>query len=522
MGYLNFVLHAHLPFVRHPEHERFLEEDWFFEAITETYIPLLREFEALHFSGLPFKITMSLTPPLCEMLADEMLQNRYVNHINRLRELAEKECTRTKNDPAFCYLAAMYRNLFEDCFNLFQKYDRNLLNGFRKFQKMGNLEIITCGATHGFLPNLRHAPRSVEAQLGVAVQNYWKHFGQEPWGIWLGECGYYPGLDKHIKEAGLRYFFIDTHGLLQGQPPSPKGNYAPIETPHGAFAFARDQQSSKAVWSAEEGYPGDFRYREFYRDIGYDLELDYIKPYIHPIGFRINTGIKYYRITGKGNHKEAYVEAAANEATEAHAADFVFNRNLQSEWLTPRMDTPPSIICPYDAELFGHWWYEGPKFLGKVMRKILSGPNSVQLSTPRDYLMMHGKIPKSDPAFSSWGAGGYADVWLNASNDWIYPHLHKVGELLHEVAKRPPGSDQDKRARNQMARELLLAQASDWAFIMKTGTMVEYAVKRTQVHVHNCHELFRQINDGIIDEGFLSNLEATDNIFPELNYRIYA
>jgi 1,4-alpha-glucan branching enzyme len=522
MGYLNFVLHAHLPYVRHPEHARFLEEDWFFEAITETYIPLLQVFEALHRDGLPFKITMSLTPPLCEMLADELLQTRYINHINRLRELAEKECTRTKNDPSFCYLAAMYRNLFEECHKVFNKYHRNLLNGFRKFQKLGNLEIITCGATHGFLPNLRQSPRSVEGQLGVAVQNYWKHFGQEPWGIWLGECGYHPGLDKHIKEAGLRYFFVDTHGILQGHPPSPKGNYAPIETPHGVYAFARDQESSKAVWSAEEGYPGDFRYREFYRDIGFDLDLPYIAPYIHPMGLRINTGIKYFRITGKGNYKEPYVEDWARQATQEHAENFVLNRDTQVEWLKGRMDTPPCIVCPYDAELFGHWWYEGPIFLGKVMRQVLTGSHSVQLSTPRDYLMNHQGIPHSDPAFSSWGAGGYGDVWLNAKNDWIYPHLHKAGELMHEVAKLPPAGEQDRRARNQMARELLLAQASDWAFIMKTGTMVDYAVRRTKVHVHNCLELYRQIRSGNIYEPYLANLEVTDNIFPEISYHTYA
>ncbi len=522
MGYLNFVLHAHLPFVRHPEHARFLEEDWFFEAITETYIPLLQVFESLERDGLPFKITMSITPPLCEMLADELLQTRYVNHINRLRELAEKECTRTKDDEKFCYLAAMYRNLFEECHRIFTKYQRNLLNGFRKFQKLGNLEIITCGATHGFLPNLRQAPKSVEAQLAVAVSNYQKHFGQDPWGIWLGECGYYPGLDKHIRAAGLRYFFVDTHGILQGNPPSPKGNYAPILTPHGTYAFARDQESSKAVWSAEEGYPGDFRYREFYRDIGYDLDLNYIGPYIHPMGLRINTGIKYYRITGKGNHKEPYVEAWAQQATEEHSENFVFNRDKQAEWLSGRLDTRACIVCPYDAELFGHWWYEGPQFLGAVMRRVLAGNHQVELSTPRDYILRHGDAPKSDPAFSSWGAGGYGDVWLNGTNDWIYPHLHKIGELMHEVAKRPEAGDQDKRARNQMARELLLAQASDWAFIMKTGTMVDYAVKRTRVHVHNCLELYRQIRSGNIYEPFLQNLESTNNLFKEIDYRVYA
>jgi 1,4-alpha-glucan branching enzyme len=523
MGYLNFVLHAHLPYVRHPEHARFLEEDWFFEAITETYIPLIRLFESLHDDGLDFKITMSLTPPLCEMLADELLQSRYYNHLNRLRELSEKECTRTKDDPDFCYVAAMYRNLFEESHRTFEKYHRNLLNGFRRFQKSGNLEIITCGATHGFLPNLRHSGRAVEAQLEVAVANYRKHFGQDPWGIWLGECGYYKGLDKLIRQAGLRYFFTDTHGILQGEPPSPKGNYAPVETPHGAFCFARDQESSKAVWSAEEGYPGDFRYREFYRDIGFDLDMNYIGPYIHPMGLRINTGIKYFRITGKGGHKEPYVEQWAKDAARDHAANFVFNRDKQVEWLSGRMDTPPNIVCPYDAELFGHWWFEGPIWLGNVMRKLLTEDHAVKLSTPRDFILKHRDgIPKADPAFSSWGAGGYAEVWLNGTNDWIYPHLHKIGELMHEVAGLPEDGDLQRRARNQMARELLLAQSSDWAFIMKTGTMVDYAVKRTKVHVHNCLELYRQIRQHSVYEPFLHNLEATNNVFPEIDYKVYS
>src|SRR5690606_2777324 len=213
----------------------------------------------------------------------------------------------------------------------------------------------------------------------------------------------------------------------------------------------------------------------------------------------------------------------AKQATVEHAENFVFNRDKQDEWLSSRLDTPACIVCPYDAELFGHWWYEGPMFLGNVMRKILTEPNHrVQLSTPRDYLMIHHDNPKSDPAFSSWGAGGYSEVWLNGSNDWIYPHLHKAADLMHEVANMPPNGDLDRRARNQMARELLLAQSSDWAFIMKTGTMVEYAVKRTKVHIHNCLELYRQIRAGAVYEPFLGNLEATDNIFSEIDYKTYS
>ncbi len=499
-----------------------MEEEWLYEAITETYIPLLQQFEGMEREGLPFKITMSITPPLAEMLADELLQNRYLNHLNRLRELSEKECSRTKDYPPFCYLAAMYRNLFEDCHRTFMRYDRNLLNGFRKFQKSGHLEIITCCATHGFLPNLRQSPRAVEAQLEIAVTNYQKHFGQEPWGIWLAECGYYRGLDRKIKAAGLRYCFVDTHGIMQALPPSPKGVHAPIQTEAGLFCFGRDHESSKAVWSAEEGYPGDYRYREFYRDIGHDLDVDYIGPYIHPMGIRTNTGIKYYRITGKSLSKEPYVEQWAKDAVRDHAANFLFNRQLQVRHLSAHMETPPNIVSPYDAELFGHWWFEGPQWLGTVMRKVMTEQDEVALSTPRDYLERHGNIPRSNPGLSSWGAGGYSEVWLNGSNEWIYPHLHHAADCMHEIAKMDSAGDLFDRARKQMARELLLAQASDWAFIMKTGTTVEYAVKRTRVHIHNVLELYRQIKSHSIDAGFLTNLEHTDTIFQEIDFKAYA
>ena len=521
MAYLNFVLHAHLPFVRHPEHERFLEEEWLFEAITETYIPLLCEFETLTKENIPFRLTMSLTPTLCEMMADELLQTRYLNHINRLRELSEKECARTKNDPRFCHLAAMYRNHFEKCYQKFTSLNRNLLAGFRTYQRSGNLELITCGATHGFLPNLRQSQGSVEAQVEVGIRNFQKHFQIDPLGIWLPECGYYPGLDAILKKAGLKYFFTDAHSLNQGKPPPPQGCYAPVETPAGLFCFARDPESSKAVWSAEEGYPGDIRYREFYRDIGFDLDLSYVRPYIHPMGFRTNTGIKYHRITGK-DPKEPYVLSQAMEAVEQHAAHFYEQRLLQAATLDAQSDGHAHILCPYDAELFGHWWHEGPMWLGAVLRRASGKSSKLIVATPKDYLQTNPSPCRSEPAFSSWGAEGYADMWLNETNDWIYPHLHRAGDLMREIAGLPESGAWHHRTRNQMARELLLAQSSDWAFIMKTGTMVQYAVKRTKVHLHHFLELYWQQREDRIDETFLNHLEATDNLFPEIDYRIYA
>jgi 1,4-alpha-glucan branching enzyme len=523
-GYLALVLHSHLPYVRHPEHDRFLEEDWLYEAITETYIPLINVFDGLVDDGVDFRLTMSLTPTLISMLIDPLLQQRYLRHIVRLIELADKEIERTKDEPAFQPLAVMYRDLFANARFVFEeKYGRNLVTAFRKFQDLGKLEIITCGATHGFLPLMENA-KAVRAQIMVAVDLHTRHLGRPPKGIWLPECGYYPGLDEILKEAGIRYFFTDSHGVFHATPRPKYGVYAPVYCRSGVAAFGRDIESSKQVWSSVEGYPGDYNYRDFYRDVGFDLDFNYVKPYIHPDGLRVNLGIKYYRITGKTNQKEPYNRQWALERAAEHAGNFLFNREKQVEWLANVFqDRKPLIVAPYDAELYGHWWFEGPDWINYLVRKTVFDQKTVRLITPMEYLAENPKCQVATPSLSSWGYKGYSEVWLDGSNDWIYPHLHKAADRMCELAQEFPEADGLlRRALNQAARELLLAQSSDWAFIMKTGSHVEYAVGRTKEHVSRFTRLYQDIKGNSVDAGWLADLEYTDNLFPDIDYLVYA
>ena len=355
IGYLAMVLHAHLPFVRHPEHSHFLEEDWLYEAITETYIPLISIFDEMVRDGVDFRITMTLTPPLVSMLADELLQTRYLRSIDELIELSEKEVERTKLEPHFNYLAKYYLDRFKRTRSVFMDYKGNLVTAFKKFQDLGVLEIVTCTATHGFLPLLQPQAQAVRAQVLVAADHYEKHFGRRPRGIWLAECGYFPGVDKVLREAGIKYFFTDTHGILNASPRPRFGQFAPIVCPEsGVATFARDQESSRQVWSKDEGYPGDYNYREFYRDIGFDLPLDYIGEYIQATGDRKNTGIKYYKVTGKTtalHKKELYDPHWADKKADEHAANFMWCREKQIEHLAGVMGRPPIVVSPSDAEL---------------------------------------------------------------------------------------------------------------------------------------------------------------------------
>jgi 1,4-alpha-glucan branching enzyme len=524
IGSLAIVLHAHLPFVRHPEYPEFLEEDWLYEAISETYLPLLLVFDRLAEEQVPFRVTMTLTPTLVTMLRDELLMGRYAHRLDQLCELGALEVHRTRNEPVFSRLAHFYRDHFESLRGAFrERYKRDLVGAFRRLQDAGHLEIITCNATHGFLPLMQQTPEAVRAQISVAASHYRLTFGRDAPGIWLAECGYYPGVEKFLAAERIRYFFVDTHGLTDATPRPLHGPFAPIYTESGVAAYARDPESSQQVWSSEHGYPGDPVYREFYRDIGWDLELDYIRPFIQPTGDRKNTGFKYYRITGKTQDKQPYDPEAARAQTALHAGNFLFNREKQFEWLAGKMGgRKPVVVAPYDAELYGHWWFEGPWFLDALIRKVAFDQKTFQLVTASDDLAEHPENQVATPPLCSWGAGGYANMWLDGSNDWIYRHLNHCSRQMVALAKDYPDAPTLlRRALNQAARELLLAQSSDWAFIMKTGTMVDYAVRRTQEHLLRFQRLHDEVRGGNIDEGWLSHIEGKNNIFPEIDYRVY-
>jgi 1,4-alpha-glucan branching enzyme len=202
----------------------------------------------------------------------------------------------------------------------------------------------------------------------------------------------------------------------------------------------------------------------------------------------------------------------------------MFNREKQVEYLYDLMQKKPIIVSPYDAELFGHWWYEGPQWLDFLMRKIWFDQKSIRMITPSEYLAENPRNQIVTPSMSSWGWKGYSEMWLQGPNDWIYRHLHAASNRMTELARQfsPQQSNGvTGRALNQALRELLLAQSSDWAFILGTGTHTSYAVRRTKVHLLRFSTLYEQIKAGAIDENWLRDIEYTDNIFPEIDYRVH-
>jgi 1,4-alpha-glucan branching enzyme len=523
-GYFSLVLHAHLPFVRHPEDPTVMEEQWLYEAITGTYLPLVQVFENLVRDHIPYRTTVSLSAPLITMLTDDLLKERYAEHLDKLIELTEKEIERTKPEPHYNRLAHMYHDRFLGLRDVWRKHEGDLVRAFKWLQGAGRVEVITSTATHAFFPLMDRNWANIRAQVHVAAELYERYFGFRPRGMWLGECGYVPGIDELLREAAIRYFFVDSHGILYADRRPAYGVYAPVYCSSGVAAFGRDIESSEQVWSAKEGYPGDKHYRDFYRDIGFDLPFDYIKPYIHPEGHRVYTGIKYHAITHDQLHdKWVYDPEIARGKAGLHASHFRGNREKQAQRLRAEMDRPPLIVSPYDAELYGHWWYEGPIFLDNLFRQLHFDQDTLESLTPGDYLERHATNQVATPCASSWGAKGYNEYWLNESNAWTYRHLHTAAERMVELARRHPTADPlTLRALNQAARELMLAQSSDWTFIMKTGTTVPYATRRINEHILQFNKLYDDLKGAKLNEKWLADVEARNNIFPNIDYRIYA
>jgi 1,4-alpha-glucan branching enzyme len=521
-GYLCLILHAHLPFVRHVEHEDSLEERWLFQAITESYLPLLDRLFRLHREGVRFSLTVSISPPLLQMLDDDLLKKRYKRHLSIMHDLSCKEMARLKGFPEES-LANMYKSRLERAYDMFaHKLGEDLPSAWKRLHEAGRVELMTSSATHAYLPLLIQE-ESIAAQVKTGIGAFERRFGFTPKGFWLPECAYTPEIEPHLRDAGIEYFILETHGILCATPRPRYGFYAPVLTPSGLYAFGRDVDCGKQVWSADEGYPGDGAYREFHRDIAYDRPVEYLGKAI-PGSVRTPTGIKYYRVTDrKSDRKELYDPDAALARAKTHAWNFVFWRNKEAEYWCSVLRRPPLMTAPYDAELFGHWWYEGPLWLEEVLR-ITGGPNAaVESVTPSEYLEECPPVDVVRPAASSWGYRGYSEVWLGHRNSWIYRHLHACQESMAEVCKAHAGAaGVTRRALNQAFRELLLAQASDWPFIIASGTLPDYARKRLVSHIGRFQTLIGQVQSGRIDETYLRELEERDNIFPFLDFESFA
>jgi 1,4-alpha-glucan branching enzyme len=505
------VLHAHLPYV-HSSEPGSLEEDWYFQALLECYIPLLETLEAAAADPAQSpRLSLGLSPTLLSLLSSGELSRRFGPWLTVRLELLQ-QAPRSHGAAT----TALTERL-EHTAAIWQSCNGDLLPRFRLLQQAGVLDLLTCAATHGYLPLLRDCPEAVRAQLLTAVREHERLLGARPQGIWLPECAYYEGLDRLLVGCGLRYAILDAHGLLHGLPRPRYGVYAPICTPASMAFFARDSESTLPVWSAREGYPGDASYREFHRDLGWDLPPDELSQ--RGIDCPRPLGLKLHRVSGRQcplDQKQAYDPAAALAAVRRDAAHYLEGRSQHLQALGTAMERRPLLVAPFDAELFGHWWFEGPQFLGELFRQAPAA--GVGLVTLRESLSRGDALQLCQPSPSSWGQGGYHHYWLNESNAWVIPEWHRASRAMVARVAKGVGSAEARNLLHQAARELLLSQSSDWSFILRAGTTTELARERIQRHLTRFWRLLEAIDtNNPPPADWLEAVAREDGLFPLVN-----
>jgi len=517
----SLVLHAHLPFVRHPEQVGLLEEDWLFEAVIESYVPLFSRLEDLAAEGVPFSLSLSLSPTLIALLDDALLRKRFQLHLDKLLLLAhaQKQNARTNIDTSIAS---------HDLFRLEQIRDRlrawnhDVLTPVRALQNSDRIDVLACAATHALLPLISNeGGRRAQVRAGIAATT--RAMGKRPRGFWLPECGFDHGVDAVLVAEGVEFSFLDAHALVRAEPRAEGSAHRAFRTPAGLVVFPRDPNTAEAVWSADHGYPGHPAYREFHRDLGNEADYDYIRPYLHADGVRRPLGIKRHRVTGKGiplDQKALYDPEGAQIQARQHAKQFVSDRVQQARLLT---EDASSITACFDAELFGHWWFEGPVFLEAVVRGVADNSSALALTTPARLVSGRQRLQTICPEPSTWGFEGHNRAWLAPKNAWLYRYQHWAEAEMKRLAPRARGrGGLLERTARQAARELLMMQSSDWAFMISTGASESYPTRRFKDHFLSFKLLLESINNKQLDERTVSARESRTPLFHNLDLRSWS
>jgi 1,4-alpha-glucan branching enzyme len=539
-----FTLHSHLPYVLN--HGRWPHgSDWLCEAALDTYLPLLETLRGLAQDRIQAPVTIGFTP----VLANQLISPLFVSEMETFFAQRIKACDdapaslAATGDDYLLPLVDFWRERLTRLQGLFNSIDQDLIGAFRALEAAGKLEIIGSAATHGYLPLLAR-DESIRLQLAVGVSEHRRIFGRMPAGCWLPECAYRPrgawepwptaprtgvrrGIEEHLADAGFQYFFVDAHLAAAGRPLGLSGDPAgdptvhtpvrpqplsePLRSPYRAYrvahgpvaAYVRDPRASMQVWSRFEGYPGDEWYLEFHK-------------------MRWPGGLKLWRVTGPGvdlGHKQPYDPSAAGNKARDHAHHFA--HLLRGISTGQPQNREGVVVAPFDTELFGHWWFEGPDFLGDVYRSLGDNRETIRPATGSRHLQEHPPRAAIRLPWGSWGANGDSSMWLSERTAWTWERLWPLEQAFWDVARSALASPSAQSVLAQATRELLLAQSSDWQFIISTGVAADYAERRFQEHCDDAEYLIAAL--GPDREGDLATaqqraevLGRRDQLFPNV------
>ncbi|MFA6133884.1 MAG: 1,4-alpha-glucan branching protein domain-containing protein [Phycisphaerae bacterium] len=513
VGSFCLVLHGHLPYVlRHGIWPH--GEDWLYEAAAETYLPILAVIDECAFLNAPARITVGLTPVLLEQLSSEVfkdgLDHYLTDRIDRARQ--DHRDFVGMGNAHLAYLADRWVEIFERLAQQFHAIKRDIAGAYAERARRGLVEILTSAATHAYLP-LLYEDSSIRAQLRAGLASSHRILGFKPTGMWLPECAYRGGgqwnppiawggkdnriaLEYLVGDETINHFFLERH-LIEGSRSEwvrnegwhrvgwdesakyPARGWRSVNEPAlvgsdgfgpgPVAAFGRDAQVCEQVWSGSIGYPADGSYLEFHKRHG------------------ARRGLRYWKVTNAKSglgEKEMYYPDDVTPKVFAHAQHFC-NVIRQRLWdyrkATGRYGV---VVASFDAELFGHWWFEGPQFLRDVILTLNADPD-VDLSTSEEFLKNNPPDKTVSLPEGSWGDGGDHRVWTNEKVNWMWDIEYRCeanfGKMTFELPWQK--DKQIEELLKKAARELLLLQASDWQFVVTRGQAIDYGIKRFMLHV---------------------------------------
>jgi 1,4-alpha-glucan branching enzyme len=492
-----------------------VEESWFFEAISETYIPLLMLFDRLEADHVPFRLGISLSPVLAQMLSDDYLQKKYIAHLEHQIDFGKKETERLSNKPEQCMLAKRRLDRAVDQHAAFiTRYEANIFKTLDSYQQKRKIEFLAAPATQSFFPFFSTYPEAIQANMETAISFYRNLLGFVPQGFWLPEMGWSKELDPFLRSYGFNYTIVDSHGFVFGKPSPSRGTFYPVRTPQGVSVLARDFCACSDITRMRKEGP----YLDTGSDIGYELTLDDVAPFVAQNGARCQTGYKYWQTNGA-----PYDPEAAQNAARENARTFLENCRDRLDAALRHMPELPLSLCAFNADTFGRHWYEGPQFLENLFR-FAADYRDLQFMSPSEYLYLQpiSTLEVSMPEYSSWGDNGYMETWLDSSNDWLYRHLNRSIDRMVELADRfTKNSSLKERALNQAAREILLAMSSDWPSFLYRQECTAYSLRQLKDSLQNFTTIYEALGSNYISTEWLTTLERRHDIYPNINYRVF-
>lgn len=495
-GYFSLVLHTHMPYVRRngvfP-----VGEDWLYQVMSESYLPLIEMLTRLEYEGCSSCLSLTLTPVLCEQLADRYIRDRFVRYLKTMSERAAHDAGEFVyfGDDARRELAEAYKADYEKQLVDFLSMDGDILAALRGFEQAGVIETVASSATHAFLPGLRDR-RAVDYQVRIGIEAHRARLGRNPEGFWLPECAYIRGVEELLESEGIRYMLLDSTAI-EGEAsacPSLAGD-------SGVAALARSETAHVNVWDDSRGYPADGTY------------LDSTK-YYH------NSGLHYWSVTGPGvaiEDKDVYKPDDAQRRALDHAKLFIGDISTELARNRCSEGRSPLVLASYDTELFGHGWREGIYWIEILLRSLSAG-GSPRLATPSGYLDLYPAAGTVRPRETTWGTGRDDSTWINSATSWMWRELAAAREELFRLIDRQRSADAGpgaSRALRQAAREVLLMESSDWPYMVAKDRASNYATQRFNIHLERFRLLAGALASGDADRetGLVSEVEELDRIF---------